>query len=348
MEIGLYSFGERLPDYQTGAVKSAQERLTEMIAAAKLADQLGLDVFGVGEHHRLDMAVSATPVVLGAMGQATERIRLASAVTILSTSDPVLVFEEFSTVDLISNGRAEIIAGRGAFVESFPLFGFSLDDYDALFAEKIELLMQLNQTERISWTGRFRPRLRNAEISPRPVQAKLPIWIGVGGTPQSAVRAGTLGTPMMLAIIGGAPAQFRPFVELYRNTGIEAGHAIEDLQVGVSSHFHVQKDSQKARDEFYPYYANYWAVISRSRGREIHFSRAEFEQLASLRGALFVGSPQEIIDKILYQYELFKHQRFMGQFDIGGLPYVSQAEAIELLATQVAPVVRRETAAKGG
>lgn len=343
MELGLYSFGERLPDLNTGHTKSARDRLAEMIGAAQLADELGLDVFGVGEHRRADMAVSATAVVLGAMAQATKQIRLASAVTILSTADPVVTFEEFATVDLISDGRAEIIAGRGAFVESFPLFGFSLDDYDALFAEKLALLMQLNQAERITWNGKFRPPLRNNEISPRPVQTQLPIWIGVGGTPQSAVRAGALGAPMMLAIIGGAPAQFKPLVDLYRRTGIEAGHAPSDLKVGVSSHFHVQKDSQRARDEFYPYYANYWAVISRSRGREIHFSRSEFEQLASLRGALFVGSPQEIIDKILYQHELFKHQRFMGQFDIGGLPYDKAREAIELLATDVAPVVRRET-----
>lgn len=344
MEIGLYSFGERLPDLRTGKVKDARERLAEMIQAAKLADAAGLDVFAVGEHHRPDMAVSAAPVVLGAMAQATERIRLASAVTVLSTSDPVLVFEEFATVDLISNGRAEIIAGRGAFVESFPLFGYDLKDYDALFAEKIELLLQLNETERVTWNGHFRAALSEAEISPRPAQGKLPIWIGVGGTPQSAVRAGMLGTPMMLAIIGGAPAQFKPLVELYRHTGTEAGHAMSELKVGVSSHFHVQKDSQKAREEFYPYYANYFGVISRSRGREIQVTRSDFEQLASLRGALFVGSPQEIIDKLMYQYEVFKHQRFMGQFDIGGLPFAKATAAIELLAAEVAPVVRRETA----
>lgn len=344
MELGVYTFGELVPHFRTGETLTARQRIAGILTAARLADESGLDVFAVGEHHRLDMAISAPAVVLAAIAQATARIRLASAVTILSTSDPVLVFEDFATLDLVSNGRAEIIAGRGAFVESFPLFGYDLKDYDALFAEKIELLWQLNKSERITWDGKFRPALRDAQISPRPVQEEIPIWIGVGGTPESAIRAGRLGAPMMLAIIGGAPAQFKPLVDLYRQTGVEAGHALSELKVGVSSHFHVQKDSQKARAEFYPYYANYFAVISRSRGREIHFSSADFERLAGLGGAVFVGSPQEIIDKILYQHELFNHSRFLGQFDIGGLPYAKAIESIELLAAEVAPVIRRETA----
>jgi probable LLM family oxidoreductase len=340
MEIGVYTFGEILSDPHTGQTISARQRVQEVVAAAKLADEVGLDVIGVGEHHRLDFAISATPVVLGAIAQVTERIRLASAVTILSTSDPVIVFEDFSTVDLLSNGRAEIIAGRGAFVESFPLFGYDLEDYNQLFPEKLELLMKLNTSERVTWQGQFRSSLHDAQIAPRPVQKRLPIWIGVGGTPESAARAGKLGLPMALAIIGGASAQFVPLVELYRQVGLEAGHALADLKVGVSSHTFVGKTSQSARDDFYPHYAHYLHTIS---GGRWSVSRANFDQLAALEGALFVGSPQEIIDKLMYQYENFGHQRFMAQLDIGAMPYAKVAGAIELLATEVAPVIRRAT-----
>lgn len=344
MEIGVYTFGELVPDPDTGRTISAQQRLQEIVAAAKLADEAGLDVFAVGEHHRLDMAISATPVVLAAIGAVTRRIKLDSAVTILSTADPVRVFEDFATVDLLSGGRAELIVGRGAFIESFPLFGYDTADYNALFPEKLELLLKLNQAERVTWRGRFRAPLHDAPIAPRPVQKELPVWVGVGGTPESAERAGRLGLPMMLAIIGGTTPRFRPLVELYREAGRAAGHPAERLQVGVSSHFHVASSPDEALEGFYPYYANYFGQLARDRGPGWQVTRPGYSQLARLEGGLVVGSPQQIIDKLLFQHELFGHQRFLGQIDLGGLPFAKVARAIELLATKVAPVVRRATA----
>jgi probable LLM family oxidoreductase len=345
MEIGLYTFGELTPHWTDGKRISAQQRLQEILAAAKLADKAGLDVFAVGEHHRLDFAIAATPVVLAAIAQVTQTIRLASAVTILSTADPVKVFEDFATVDLLSGGRAEVIAGRGVFTESFPLFGYDLADYDQLFEEKIDLLLRLNAAERVTWQGRFRPALHDAPIPPRPVQRQLPIWVGTGGTPESVVRAGALGLPLALANIGVPPAHLAPLVDLYRRTGREAGHRAADLKVAVASHLHVQKNSQDAMNTFYPYYAGYFRNHAPDRYRAREISRSDYEQLASPEGALFVGSPQQIIDKILYKHRLFKHQRFIAQIDIGGLPYAKVAEVIELLATQVAPAVQREIAA---
>lgn len=343
MDIGIYTFGD-LPANARGP-QAAQRRLQEIVAAAQLADEAGLQVFGVGEHHRADYAVSAHTVVLGAIAARTRQIRLTSAVTILSSADPVRVFEDFATLDLLSGGRAELMAGRGAFVESFPLFGHALEDYESLYNEKLALLLQLRAQDRISWQGRHRPALTDAEVSPRPVAARLPVWIGAGGTPQSAVRAGQLGLPLNLANIGGEPARFKPFIDLYRQTGLRAGHALEDLQVAISGHLHVQADAQRARDEFFGHYTHYMRhnLPQRDRGWEI--SRSDYEQLAGPRGSLFVGSPQQIVDKILYEHELFGHQRFLAQIDIGGLPFAKVAQAIELLATEVLPVVRRATGA---
>jgi probable LLM family oxidoreductase len=347
MEFGLYTFGERTPHWADGGAISAQQRLQDILAAARLADQAGFDVFAVGEHHRLDFAIAATPVVLAAIAQVTARVRLASAVTILPTADPVRVFEDFATVDLLSGGRAEVIAGRGVFTESFPLFGYDLAEQDELFAEKLDLLLQLNAAERVTWQGRFRPALHDAPIPPRPVQRQLPIWVGTGGTASSAVRAGTLGLPLALANIGLPPAQLAPLVDLYRRTGIEAGHRASDLKVAVATHVHVQKNSQEAMDTFYPYYAGYFRNHTPHQYRAREISRSVYEQLASREGPLFVGSPQQIVDKVLYEYELFGHRRFLAQIDIGGLPYAKVAEVIELLATDVAPVVRRAIAADG-
>jgi alkanesulfonate monooxygenase SsuD/methylene tetrahydromethanopterin reductase-like flavin-dependent oxidoreductase (luciferase family) len=315
--------------------------LQEVLAAAKLADQAGLDVFALGEHHRLDFTIAATPVVLAAVAQVTTRARLASAVTILSTADPVKVFEDFATVDLLSGGRAELIAGRGVFTESFPLFGYDLADQDQLFAEKIELLLRLNASERVTWQGRFRPPLHDAPIPPRPVQSQLPIWVGTGGTQSSVVRAGALGLPLALANISLLPARLAPMVDLYRRSGIDAGHQASDLKVAVAAHLHVQKNSQDAMSTFYPHYAGYFRhhVPGHYRAREI--SRSDYEQLASPEGPLFVGSPQQIVDKIMYEHALFGHQRFIAQIDIGGLPYKNVAEVIELLSTQVMPAVRQ-------
>ena len=339
MEIGIYTFGD-LPAHARGP-QAAQQRLQEIMAAARLADEAGLHVFGVGEHHRSDYAVSAHTVVLGAIASVTSRIRLSSAVTILSSADPVRVFEDFATLDLLSGGRAELMAGRGAFVESFPLFGYPLDQYEALYDEKLALLLQLQQQERISWAGRLRAPLHDVEVSPRPLHGQLPIWIGAGGTPQSAVRAAQAGLPLNLANIGGEPARFKPFMDLYKQTRLAAGHAEKDLQLAVSGHLHVQKDAQRARDEFYPHYSHYMRHNLPQRDHGWDITRAQYTQLASPTGSLFVGSPQEIADKILYEHALFGHTRFLAQIDIGGLPFAKVANAIELLAGEVMPLVQR-------
>jgi probable LLM family oxidoreductase len=339
-ELGLYTFGDLMPNAQSGQAVGAQQRLADILAAAKLADAAGLDVFAVGEHHRLDMAISAAPVVLAAIAAVTERIRLASAVTILSTADPVLVFEDFATIDLISGGRAEIIVGRGIFTESFPLFGYELTDSDDLFAEKLELLMQLNAAERVTWQGRFRAALKDAPIPPRPAQSRLPIWVGTGGTPNSVARAGTLGLPLALANISMPPAKLKPLADLYRRTGMQAGHAADTLKVSIATHMHINENSQDALNTFYPYYADYFFTHTPSQYRAQEVTRADYDERASPQGAIFIGSPQQIIDKILYERELFDHQRFLAQIDIGGLPFAEVARVIELFATKVAPVIR--------
>lgn len=342
IEIGLYTLGDIGPDPHTGKIISAQQRMKEIIEAAKLADEAGLDVFGVGEHHRLDYATSAPPVVLAAIAQVTKRIRLTSATTVLSTVDPVRLFEDFATLDMLSDGRAEIIAGRGAFVESFPLFGYDLNDYDALFSEHMDLFLKLNKNERITWDGHFRSALKDAEIAPRPFQKDIPIWVGVGGTVESAARAGRLGVGMTAVILGGDPIRFKPLVDLYRKTGAEAGFTKDDLKIAVAGHGYFSKTSQTAKDEFYPYYSNYWKYVNRQRGMGFRMSKEDFEQMASPNTALFVGSPQQVTEKILRQYELFGHQRFLAQLDIGGVPFKKVAQSIELLATEIAPAVRKE------
>ncbi|WP_181783150.1 LLM class flavin-dependent oxidoreductase [Pseudonocardia pini] len=337
MELGLITLTELTPDPVTGAVISPRQRLKEIVDAAVLAEQAGLDVVAVGEHHRADYAVSSPAVVLAAIAQATERIRLTSGTTLLSTADPVRVYQDFATVDLLSGGRTEIIAGRGAFTESFELFGYDLADYDALFAEHLDLLLRIARQERVTWRGRFRPPLDDAEVTPRAEQDPLPVWLGVGGNPQSAVRAGQLGLPMTLALIGGNPAALGPVVELYRRTAAAAGHDAARLPVATSSHLHVAPTSQGARDEFYPYYRHYLEYHSGGRFR---VDRASFEQVGSPHGALYVGSPQEIVEKALWEREILGHQRIFAQVDLGGLPYDTVARTIELLATEVAPALR--------
>lgn len=340
-ELGLYTFGDLTPDAQSGKTISYQQRMAEILAAAELTESSGLDVFAAGEHHRLDMAISATAVVLGAIAARTQRIRLASAVTILSTADPVTVFEDFATVDLISGGRAEIIAGRGIFTESFPLFGYDLADYDDLFNEKLELLMKLNGAEQVTWEGRFRAALRDAQIPPRPAQIRLPIWIGTGGTQSSIERAGRLGLPLALANISLPPAKLAPMADLYRRAGLQAGHNAPDLKISIATHMYIRENSQDALDEFYPYYAAYFATHSASQYRAQQVTRAEYDARASRHGPIFVGSPQQIVDKLLYERELFGHQRFLAQVDIGGMPFAKVARATELFATKVAPAIRR-------
>jgi probable LLM family oxidoreductase len=340
MQFGVFTFADLTPNRQTGQTISAEQRLKEVLAQAKLADDVGFEVFGLGEHHRLDFAISATPVVMAAIARETRRIRLASAVTILSTADPVRVYEDFATVDLLSGGRAEIIAGRGVFTESFPLFGYDLADQDALFAEKLELLLKLDASERVTWHGRFRSPLENAEIPPRPLQRPLPVWIGIGGTPGSAERAGTLGLPLAMANISLPPAKLAPVIERYRRAAEQAGHDPSRLPVSIAAHLHVQPNSQDALDAFYPHYHDYFRTHSADQYRVRQISRADYDALAGPHGPLFVGSPQQIVDKLLYERELFGHQRFMAQIDIGGLPYGKVAAVIELLARAVMPALR--------
>ncbi|MEO8668279.1 MAG: LLM class flavin-dependent oxidoreductase [Bauldia sp.] len=342
MEIGLYTFGDITPDPRTGKAIPVPQRYAEILAAARLADEAGLDVFGVGEHHRLDIPVSSPAVLMAAIGGMTRRIRLTSGVTILSTLDPVRVFEDFATLDLATAGRAEIITGRGAFTESFSTFGYDIANYDALFAEHLDLLMKLNTGERISWSGRFRSPLDNAQVAPRPWSGELPIWIGVGGTLASAERAGRLGLPLALANISKPPAELAPQIAAYRARGAEAGHDPKRLRVAVTGHLHVQKDAQAARDSFYPYLAAYFRSHAPDSSYAPDVSRETYDARARPTGSLFVGSPQEIVDKVLYERELFGHQRFLAQIDIGGLPYSEVARVIESLATDVAPVLRRE------
>jgi probable LLM family oxidoreductase len=339
MELGIFSFAEARFDAATGRQLNARERLAELLAEAALADQVGLDVFGVGEHHRADYAVSAPAIVLAAVAARTQRIRLTSAVTVLSSADPVRVFQEFATLDLISGGRAEIMAGRGSFTESFPLFGQDLGEYDAIFAEKLELLLRLRQEERITWRGRHRPAIDDRPVYPQPLQRPLPVWVAVGGSPGSVMRTAALGLPMALAIIGGAPARFQPMVELYREHAHRAGHGA--LPLSINSHGFLADSARDAADTAFGPFAETMTRIGRERGWP-PATRAQFDAEAALRGALFLGEPQQVIDKILYQHELFRHSRFMLQLTVGPMPHAKVLRAIELFGTEVAPVVRRE------
>ncbi|MGH7533430.1 MAG: LLM class flavin-dependent oxidoreductase [Gemmatimonadales bacterium] len=342
MELGIYTFGETTPDVH-GVTISTAERLRDLLEEVELADQVGLDVFGVGEHHRADYSVSAPAVVLAAAAARTRRIRLSSAVTVLSSDDPVRVFQDFATLDLLSGGRAEIMAGRGSFTESFPLFGYDLNDYDDLFSEKLALLLQLRESPRITWSGRHRTPLHDQPVFPRPLQEPLPIWIAVGGTPRSVVRAGTLGLPMALAIIGGQPARFTPLVELYRSAGAEAGHDPAALQVGINSHGYIADNSQQAADEAFPPYADTMGRIGRERGWPPP-TREHFERERARGGALLVGSPAQVIDKLLAEHELFRNDRFLLQFSVGTMPHDRILHSIELFGTVVAPAVRKALA----
>jgi len=347
MELGIYTFAEVAPDPVTGRKVNAAERLRDLMEEMELADQVGLDVFGVGEHHRPDYAVSSPAVVLAAGAERTKRIRLTSAVTVLSSDDPVRVFQDFATLDLLSGGRAEIMAGRGSFIESFPLFGYDLQDYDALFSEKLELLLKLRESEHVTWSGRHRAPLTGQGVYPRPVQDPLPVWIAVGGTPQSVVRAATLGLPLAVAIIGGMPEQFAPLVQRYRDVASRAGHDAAKLPVSINSHGYIADSSRQAADEFYPPYADVMTRIGRERGWP-PTTRQQYEAQLTRRGALVVGSPSEVIDKILFQHEIFRHDRFLLQFSIGTMPHRQIMRCIELFGTEVAPAVRKALGGKSG
>jgi probable LLM family oxidoreductase len=337
MELGIYTFAELTPDPGTGRTVTPEQRLRDLLEEIELADQVGLDVFGVGEHHRPDFAVSAPAVVLAAAAARTRDIRLTSAVTVLSSDDPVRVFQDFATLDLLSGGRAEIMAGRGSFIESFPLFGYDLDDYDELFAEKLELLLELRESEHVTWRGRHRASLDGHGVYPRPRAGRPPIWVAVGGTPASAVRAGTLGLPLALGIIGGLPERFAPFAELHRRAAAEAGHAAPALS--INSHGFIAETSQQAADQAFRPFATMMDRIGRERGWP-PMTREQFEASRTLHGANFVGSPREIVEKILFQHEVFGHQRTLLQFSVGTMPHRSIMRSIELLGTEVAPAVR--------
>jgi probable LLM family oxidoreductase len=341
MELGLYTFAELTPDPGTGRTIGPAQRLRNLVEEAALADQVGLDVFGIGEHHRPDFAVSAPAVALAAVAERTERIRLTSAVSVLSSDDPVRVFQQFATLDLLSGGRAEIMAGRGSFIESFPLFGYDLHDYDELFAEKLELLLQLRASEHVTWTGRYRAPLDGFGVYPRPLQEPLPVWLAVGGNPGSAVRAGSLGLPMALAIIGGLPERFAPFAELHRRAAREAGHEAPPLS--INSHGFISETSQGAVEASYAPFATMMNRIGRERGWP-PLTREQYDASRTLRGANFVGSPQEVAEKILFQHEIFGHERFLLQLTVGSIAHAKIMRAIELYGTEVAPVVRAELA----
>ncbi|MCE6991939.1 LLM class flavin-dependent oxidoreductase [Dyadobacter sp. CY323] len=340
MEIGISMFGDLSFDKATSSFQSPQRRLQDMLEEIKLADEVGLDVFGIGEHHRSEYAVSAPEIILAAAASVTKRIKLTSSVTVLSSNDPVRVYQNFSTIDLLSNGRAEITVGRGSFIESFPLFGYNLDDYNGLFTEKLELLKQINETQTISWKGKFRAALDSQEVLPRPAHGKLDIWIAVGGTPQSVVRAAKLGFPLIIAIIGGQPAQFQPFFELYKTEYIKAGHDPATMQLATHSHGLVGENGAALADSYFPSYASQMDRVGRSRGWA-PYSRQQFEGGRTIDGALFVGDPNQVTEKILQNQEMFGLTRFLLHTDVGGPAHADLMKSIELLGDKVAPAVRK-------
>jgi probable LLM family oxidoreductase len=346
MQIGLDSFVAATVDPAGRAIDPARH-LSELLEAITLADQVGLDVFGIGEHHRREFLDSAPAVILAAAAARTKRIRLTSAVTVLSAADPVRVFQEFATLDLLSHGRAEIVAGRGSFIEAFPLFGLELEDYDSLFAEKLDLLLKLREETHVHWSGRHRAPLTGQGVYPRPVQNPLPVWLGVGGTPASFARAGVLGLPLMVAIIGGEHRRFRPMIDLYREAGLRAGHPLEQLKVGVHSLGYVAENFGAAADNFFPGYAESFTEIGRERGWP-PMTRSHFDAQLGPTGALLVGDPETVVKKILQVNEtLGGISRLTFQMSVAALPHVKLMRAIELLGREVAPTVRKALASSG-
>jgi probable LLM family oxidoreductase len=337
-EIGIYNFGEITPDPKTGKLADAGQRMQELLEQAEAADKVGLDVFALGEHHRPDFAVSAPTVALAAAAARTKKIRLSTSVSILSSDDPVRVFQQHATLDLISEGRAEMMVGRGSYIESFPLFGFELDDYNALFDEKLGLLMRIQEGDPVTWKGKFRPALKGAEISPRPKE-RIPIWVAVGGAPESVVRAASFGLPLALAIIGGAWSHFKPFVDLYRGTLKKKGK--KQLPISINSPGFVAKSHEEAMEIAYPHFAKGLMENFHERHHGIRVTREGLEAQSSPEGALFFGSVDEIVDKILYEHEVFGHQRFMMQLGFGNVPQEEALRSIELLGKEVAPRVRK-------
>ena len=342
--MGIYSFGDATPDPATGRTIDVGQRVRDLVDEIVLADEVGLDVFGVGEHHRPDFPVSSPAVVLAAAAARTSRIRLTSSVTVLSSDDPVRVFQDFATIDLISQGRAEVMAGRGSFIESFPLFGYDLADYQDLFLEKLDLLLQLREEEVVTWQGRHRPAINGRPVHPRPQQQLLPVWIAVGGTPQSVVNAAARGLPVSVAIIGAAAQPFIPFVNLYREALAEYGHDPAAVPVGIGSHGFIADTSQRAADISAPGLTAAMNQIGRERGWGSEIDRAHFDRMRQPHGALMVGSPAEVTEKILAEYEMFGNRRVLLHMGVGNPPHEDMMRAIELYGTEVAPAVRREVA----
>ncbi len=342
-EIGIYSFVENTPVPGTTGARTPAERTQHLLQEIELADQVGLDVFALGEHHREEYVSSAPDVLLAAAAARTQNIRLSSAVTVLSSDDPVRVFQRFATLDLISEGRAEIIAGRGSFIESFPLFGYDLNDYNELFSEKLDMLNALRENERITWQGNFTQSIEDRPVYPRPVQEELPLWVAVGGTPESVVRAARKGLPMALAIIGGMPERFAPYADLYRRALREAGYDPAKTPLSINSHGFIADTREEALNLSFLSSKPVMDKIGRERGWA-PMRRDQYEASTTLRGANFVGSPDEIIEKILFQHEIFGHQRLLLQLTVGSAPQDKVLRAIELLGTKVAPVVREEIA----
>lgn len=339
MELGLYTFVENTPDSETGKLLHPSERLANLMEEIELADQLGLDVYAIGEHHREEYVSSSPTTILAAAASRTKNIKLSTAVTVLGSEDPVRVYQQFATIDLLSKGRAEIIVGRGSFIESFPLFGYDLQNYEELFEEKLELLLQIQKETNITWGGKYREAINDRGVYPRAYQDEIPIWRAVGGTPKSAYITGALGLPMALAIIGGYPAQFKQMADLHNRGAAE--HNQSKQKLSINSHGFISETSKGASDIAFPAFKQVMDTIGRERGWP-PMQRNQFDASTTLEGANFVGSPQEVIDKIMYQYEIFHHDRFLMQMTVGSIPHKEVLKSIELFATKVAPVIRKE------
>lgn len=342
MEFGISTFGEIVPDRSAGGAGNAHIRIQEIIELAVAADKNGLDVLALGEHHRSDYVISSPEMVLAAVASITTKLKLSSAVTVLSSSDPVRVFQNFATLDLISSGRAEIMAGRGSFIESFPLFGYDLADYDELFSEKLSLLLEINKQEMLSWKGRLRPSFQQKGIYPRPYAEQIPIWIAVGGTPSSVVRAATLNLPLTIAILGNSPDAFTRLTDLYKHT-LKKEHPAATYQLCINEHLYIADSSKKARDEYWPVYGPMMNRIGRERGWQ-PMERQQFDRLCEPDGPLMVGSPDDLVQKLIYQYGLFKNTRFLAQIIFGNISFEKVKASVERFALEVAPAVKKHIA----
>ncbi len=339
MELGIYTFVENTPHVDTGETLSPEQRLENLMEEIELADNLGLDVFAIGEHHREEYISSSPTTLLSAAVSRTKNIKLSSAVTVLGSEDPVRVYQQFSTIDLLSKGRAEIMVGRGSFIESFPLFGYDLQNYEELFLEKLQLLMKIRENEKINWEGKHHPSINNRGVYPRPYQDKIPVWRAVGGTPKSAYEAGAMGIPMAIAIIGGQPVQFKQMVDIHKRGA--ADHDQPEQPVSINSHGFIAETTQEAADIAFPAFKTTMDKIGKERGWP-PMSRQQFDASITLKGANVVGSPQDVIAKIMYQHEIFGHSRFLLQMSVGSVPHEKLLRSIELFAKEVAPIVKEK------